>query len=165
MIKEIINKELIEIHFQPIVSIRSKKLYAFEALTRCTYKGEVIPPYELFKLAIDANLNLELDVLTRNKSIEKFKNYYLQNNELILFLNFEPSLINNFNADSSIDGTVSIYALKQFKKSSYSNNSLAISSVSSEPLQINSNLSKVEALSLISSFPIFRYLHSLLINS
>jgi EAL domain-containing protein (putative c-di-GMP-specific phosphodiesterase class I) len=98
MIKEIINKELIEIHFQPIVSIRSKKLYAFEALTRCTYKGEVIPPYELFKLALDANLNLELDVLTRNKSIEKFKKYYLENNELILFLNFEPSLINNFHA-------------------------------------------------------------------
>ena len=98
MIEEIIEKELIEIHFQPIVSIRSKKLYAFEALTRCTYKGEVIPPYELFKLAIDANLNLELDVLTRNKSIEKFKKYYLENNELILFLNFEPSLINNFDA-------------------------------------------------------------------
>ena len=96
MIKEIIEKELIEIHFQPIVSIRSKKLYAFEALTRCTFKGEVIPPYELFKMAIDANLNLELDVLTRNKSIEKFKKYYLENNELLLFLNFEPSLINNF---------------------------------------------------------------------
>jgi EAL domain-containing protein (putative c-di-GMP-specific phosphodiesterase class I) len=98
MIKEIIEKELLEIHFQPIVSIRSKKLYAFEALTRCTYKGEVIPPYKLFKMAIDANLNLELDILTRNKSIEKFKKYYLENNELILFLNFEPSLINDFNA-------------------------------------------------------------------
>ena len=82
MIKEIIKEELVEIHFQPIVSIRSKQLYAFEALTRCTYKGEVIPPYELFNLAIDANLNLELDVLTRNKSIEKFKEYYLKNNEL-----------------------------------------------------------------------------------
>ena len=99
MIKEIIKKELIEIHFQPIVSIRSKKLYAFEALTRCTFKGKVIPPYELFKMAIDANLNLELDVLTRNKSIEKFKKYYLENNELLLFLNFEPSLINNFHAE------------------------------------------------------------------
>ena len=99
MIKEIIEKELIEIHFQPIVSIRSKKLYAFEALTRCTFKGEVIPPYVLFKMAIDANLNLELDVLTRNKSIEKFKKYYLENNELILFLNFEPSLINDFNSE------------------------------------------------------------------
>jgi EAL domain-containing protein (putative c-di-GMP-specific phosphodiesterase class I)/CRISPR/Cas system-associated exonuclease Cas4 (RecB family) len=99
MIEEIIKYELIEIHFQPIVSIRSKKLYAFEALTRCTYKGEVIPPYELFKLAIDSNLNLELDILTRNKSIEKFKNYYLENNELILFLNFESSLINNFDRE------------------------------------------------------------------
>jgi EAL domain-containing protein (putative c-di-GMP-specific phosphodiesterase class I) len=98
VIEEIIEKELIEIHFQPIVSIRSKKIYAFEALTRCTYKEEVIPPYELFKMAIDANLNLELDVLTRNKSIEKFKKYYLENNELLLFLNFEPSLINNFHA-------------------------------------------------------------------
>ena len=47
-------------------------------------------------MAIDANLSLELDVLTRNKSIEKFKKYYLQNNDLILFLNFESSLINNF---------------------------------------------------------------------
>lgn len=99
MIEEIIKNELVEIHFQPIVSIRSKQLYAFEALTRCTYKGEIIPPNELFKLAIDANLNLELDVLTRNKSIEKFKNYYLENNELILFLNFESSLINNFDRE------------------------------------------------------------------
>ena len=99
MIKEIIKEELVEIHFQPIVSIRSKQLYAFEALTRCTYKGEVIPPYELFNLAIDANLNLELDVLTRNKSIEKFKEYYLKNNELVLFLNFESSLINNFHKE------------------------------------------------------------------
>ena len=99
MIEEIIKEELIEIHFQPIVSIRSKQLYAFEALTRCTYKGEVIPPYELFNLAIDANLNLELDVLTRNKSILKFKEYYLKNNELVLFLNFESSLINNFDRE------------------------------------------------------------------
>ena len=48
---------------------------------------------------IDANLNLELDVLTRNKSILKFKEYYLKNNELVLFLNFESSLINNFDRE------------------------------------------------------------------
>ena len=96
MIEEIIKEELVEIYFQPIVSIRTKKIYAFEALTRCTYKDKVIHPTELFQMAIDANLSLELDVLTRNKSIEKFKKYYLQNNDLILFLNFESSLINNF---------------------------------------------------------------------
>lgn len=96
MIREIIKDELIEIYFQPIVSIRSKKIYAFEALTRCTYNGEVISPNVLFDLAIESNLSLELDVLTRNKSIEKFKEYYLENNDLVLFLNFESSLINNF---------------------------------------------------------------------
>ena len=34
-----------------------------------------------------------------NKSIEKFKEYYLKNNELVLFLNFESSLINNFHKE------------------------------------------------------------------
>ncbi len=96
MIKKIIKEGLVEIYFQPIVSIRTKKIYAFEALTRCTYKDKIINPTELFQMAIDADLGLELDILTRNKSIEKFKNYYLENNDLVLFLNFESSLINNF---------------------------------------------------------------------
>ena len=64
MIEEIIKEELVEIYFQPIVSVRTKKIYAFEALTRCTYKDKIINPTELFQMAIDANLSLELDVLT-----------------------------------------------------------------------------------------------------
>ena len=96
IIEKIIKEELVEIYFQPIVSIRTKKIYAFEALTRCTYKDKIINPTELFQMAIDADLGLELDILTRNKSIEKFKDYYLENNDLVLFLNFESSLINNF---------------------------------------------------------------------
>lgn len=99
MIKEIINKGLVEIHFQPIVSIRSKKIYAFEALTRCSYNDVSIAPNELFNMAKNENLILELDVLTRNKAIEKFKKYYLENNDLILFLNFESSLIDNFDKE------------------------------------------------------------------
>lgn len=101
MIEEIINQELIEIYFQPIVSIRSNKIYAFEALTRCTYKKNSIPPFLLFNLAKEFGLNLELDTLARKKSIEKFKEYYLKNNELILFLNFESSLIDSFNSKSN----------------------------------------------------------------
>lgn len=101
MIEEIINQELIEIYFQPIVSIRSNKIYAFEALTRCTYKKNSIPPFLLFNLAKEFGLNLELDTLARKKSIEKFKEYYLKNNELILFLNFESSLIDSFSSKSN----------------------------------------------------------------
>lgn len=96
MINEIINKELVEIYFQPIVSVRTKRLYAFEALTRCVYNNIPIPPDTLFEISKKENLCFELDILTRNKSIEKFHSYYLDNNDLILFLNIESSLINEF---------------------------------------------------------------------
>lgn len=96
IIREIIENELIEIHFQPIVSIRFNRIYAYEALTRCTYRGTNIPPYKLFNLAKECNLSLELDFLARKKSIEKFKDYYLENKDFILFLNIESTLINTF---------------------------------------------------------------------
>lgn len=95
MIKQIIQEDLIEIYFQPIVSIRTKKIYAFEALTRCSYQNQNFPPDILFNLARDENLLMQLDELTRNKAIEKFNSYYQENNDLVLFLNFESSLINN----------------------------------------------------------------------
>lgn len=96
MIEEIIKDELVEINFQPIVSIRSKKIYAFEALTRCQYNEENIPPDILFSLAKEKNLSMKLDNMTRNKAIKKFYKYYLEDKDLILFLNIESSLINNF---------------------------------------------------------------------
>lgn len=95
MIKEIIKNELVEIYFQPIVSIRTKKVYAFEALTRCIYKDKVITPDKLFKLACEHNLSFELDEMTRKKAIRKFHKYYKNDNDLILFLNIESTLIND----------------------------------------------------------------------
>lgn len=105
IIREIIENELIEIHFQPIVSIRYNRIYAYEALTRCTHRNNKIPPYKLFNLAKESNLSLELDFLARKKSIEKFKDYYLENNDLILFLNIESTLINTFKKEQDINST------------------------------------------------------------
>lgn len=102
MIEEIIQNELIEIYFQPIVSIRTKNVYAFEALCRCSYNGQNLPPDILFKLAKDKGLLLQLDILARKKAIQKFKAYYKENKDLLLFLNFESSLINNNDSLSSI---------------------------------------------------------------
>ena len=95
MIEKIIEEELVQIYFQPIVSIRTRKVYAYEALTRCTYNGQNLPPDILFNLAKEKNLLIELDEMTRNKAIRKFHKYYKENNDLILFLNFESTLINN----------------------------------------------------------------------
>lgn len=96
MIKQIIESKSVEIYFQAIVSIRTKKVYAFEALTRCIYMGNFIPPNELFELAKKEDLIIELDELTRTLAIEKFKKYHLENNDLVLFLNFESTMINKY---------------------------------------------------------------------
>mgnify|MGYP000417932482 CR=1 FL=1 len=97
MIEEILKEELVEIYFQPIVSIKTKRIFAFEALTRCVYQGKKISPQLLFNLAKQKKLSLKLDLITRKKAIQKFHSYYLENNDLTLFLNFESSSINKFN--------------------------------------------------------------------
>jgi len=96
MIEHIIKHDLLEIYFQPIVSIRNKKICAYEALTRCTYHGINIPPEKIFEAAKQKNLLFEIDVLTRKKAIDKFHSYYLKDKELILFLNFESTYIDTF---------------------------------------------------------------------
>jgi len=99
MIENIIKEDLIEIYFQPLVSIRSKKIYAFEALTRCPSLN--IAPTELFKMAKEKNLLFQLEIMTRIKAIEKFHQNYLEDNELMLFLNFESSFIDKFNVKNN----------------------------------------------------------------
>lgn len=113
MIKEIIENELIDIYFQPIVSIRTKKIIAFEALTRCTYKGENIRPDLLFVYAKKEKMILELDIYTRELAIKKFHEYFLKDNNLMLFLNFESSLINESGKMDDFDSFIDV--IKELK--------------------------------------------------
>ena len=65
MIEEIINQKAIEIYFQPIVAVKTKSVYAFESLTRCSFRGFSIPPNELFAMAREKNLSIQLDEMLR----------------------------------------------------------------------------------------------------
>ena len=57
MIKEIIKDGLFEIHFQPIVSIRAKRLYAFEALTVLTeHLHKMAPEWEFISFTECENI-------------------------------------------------------------------------------------------------------------
>lgn len=103
MIEKIIENKLIEIYFQPIVSVRTKSIFAFEALCRCSYNDQVVPPDLLFKLAKQNNLLLELDMLARKKAIQQFSKYYKKNKDLVLFLNFESSLLNDLDSFEKIN--------------------------------------------------------------
>ena len=93
--KTILDQELIEVHFQPIFSIREKKIVGFEGLSRGIHpaSGKLIPPLPLLKLAKEADLTLELDRLMRKKIMESFKQFCPQPHDLILSLNFETSVI------------------------------------------------------------------------
>lgn len=106
MIEEIIKNKQIDIYFQAIVSIRTKRVYAFEALTRCNFNEQNIPPTLLFSLAKEKGLSVQLDELTRDLAIKKFEKYYKKNKNLLLFLNIESSLINNFNSNEAHNGFI-----------------------------------------------------------
>lgn len=91
----LLEKELVEVHYQPLFSIREKKIIGFEGLSRGIHpvSGKLIPPLALLKIAKDAGLTLELDRLFRKKILESFKLFCPQPHDLIMSLNFETSVI------------------------------------------------------------------------
>lgn len=92
-------KQMPDIHghqpvFQPIVSLKEKRIIGFEALTRCVdpATGCLGSPEELFEDARNTGLDNALDRISRGHSIRAFgeagwgKSYSL-------FLNVEPSIL------------------------------------------------------------------------
>src|ERR1700677_1631478 len=94
-LKVLLERELVEVHFQPIISIREKMIVGFEGLSRGIHpiSGKLIPPLPLLKIAKEAGLTLELDRLKRKKILQSFSRFCPQPHELILTLNFETSII------------------------------------------------------------------------
>lgn len=96
MINELIENRLIEVHLQPIVSIKDKKIFAYEALTRAVDRyGEKISPLYLFEQAKKERLSCKLDDYVRELALEKFQFCYQEDKALLLFLNFEALIIEN----------------------------------------------------------------------
>lgn len=94
-LKDFLNKYDITIFFQPIISTASKKTIGFEALTRAKLAGCSISPLSIFKEAKEHNISFLFDKYVRSLAIKKFTSYYKKDNSLLLFLNFESSLIDN----------------------------------------------------------------------
>jgi len=103
MISELINEKNIDIYLQPIISIKDKKIFAYEALTRAFDRyGESISPLYLFEQAKKEHMSCKLDSYVRELALVKFSEYYLQDKDLLLFLNFESSVIENEEKDEFI---------------------------------------------------------------
>lgn len=96
MINYLIEHKKIEIFLQPIVSIKDKKTFAYEALTRAyDENNDLISPLYLFEQARKERLSCTLDNYVRELALEKFNTYYHEDKSVLLFLNFEPSIIEN----------------------------------------------------------------------
>lgn len=95
-IADILKKESVTIHYQPVISIKKKAVIGVEALCRGIdpETGGLIPPDVLFSLARPQGLAVDLDRLCRKKALEGYKKLYVKNRDLILFLNIDTSVIN-----------------------------------------------------------------------
>jgi EAL domain-containing protein (putative c-di-GMP-specific phosphodiesterase class I) len=104
MIQNLIDNNKIKIFFQPIVSIKDKRIFSFEALTRAyDENNEIISPMYLFEQARKENLSNTLDSYVRELAIEKFQDFYNKDKNILLFLNFESSIIDSDETDNFID--------------------------------------------------------------
>ena len=112
MIDDLIKNNKIKIFFQPIVSIKDKKIFAMEALTRAyDDNNKVISPLHLFKQAKEEKLSCRLDDYVRELAIRNFQDYIKDDNDLLLFLNFEPAIIDN-NLTANFKHVVSKYNIE-----------------------------------------------------
>lgn len=77
--------------FQPIVSLKEKRIIGFEALTRCFDDGTgCLSPEELFEDARQAGLDDALDRISRDRALRTFGEAGL-GGQYTLFLNEEPA--------------------------------------------------------------------------
>jgi len=94
-INSVIKDKNIVTFFQPIVSVVKKSLIGLEGLSRGTYgiPGTMITPTELFKQASENGLTVELDRLCREKALHSFHDITKQNNDFLLFINMDTSIL------------------------------------------------------------------------
>lgn len=104
MLDKLINEDRIEIYFQPIISMKENRIFAFEALTRAyDENNDFISPLFLFEQARKENRSVELDDYVRKLALSKFTEYYNKDNSILLFLNFEASMIDEDVGSSFLD--------------------------------------------------------------
>jgi EAL domain-containing protein (putative c-di-GMP-specific phosphodiesterase class I) len=109
-IKELISQENLVSHYQPIVSVKKKRNVGAEALARASdaRTGLPVPPLQLFEWADQESQTLELDRLCRKKAMQGFASLLKLDPELLLFINFEVSVL-----DDGVLGSGNMLALTQ----------------------------------------------------
>ncbi len=95
-IAELIGRSGVVTHFQPIISLKDKKVVGTEALSRGTssVSKSLISPLSLIEAAAEKHLDLELDRLFRKTALETYQK--VDPAAVIpLFLNVNPKILDS----------------------------------------------------------------------
>ncbi len=100
VLHEILKNEKICTFFQPIVSLKTGEIFAYEALVRGIRDNStlLIPPCELFKKAEIETISIEFDRLCRKKALESFKKFHSESPSM-MFMNINTSVISPQNPE------------------------------------------------------------------
>jgi len=90
-------------HYQPIISIREKRVIGLEALVRATHptSGKPISPNFLFDAASRHKQSVQLDRMCREAAISGFATLASLDPDLILFINVDVSCLSRSAAESN----------------------------------------------------------------
>lgn len=107
---EILERESVNIFFQPIVFVKKQCFIGYEALARTSYPdGKPMSPLVLFEMAHSEGKTLAMDRLCRKKAMDTFAKYRSRlGSDSLLFINFESSII-----DQGVCGSGAIIAAAQ----------------------------------------------------
>jgi EAL domain-containing protein (putative c-di-GMP-specific phosphodiesterase class I)/GGDEF domain-containing protein len=90
LLQEILDKRLLEAHFQPVLNLGSGEVVGFEGLIRGPADTPLRAPAELFRLATKCGQALRLERLCRQTVLETFAGLALPHK---LFLNVRPQCL------------------------------------------------------------------------
>lgn len=93
--ESILRDETLDVHFQPIISLKQKTIIGVEALARPSDgdTGRPVTPMELFAWAARQGRTVDLDRLCRRKALKAYSPMADTPQSPLLFLNFESSVL------------------------------------------------------------------------
>jgi EAL domain-containing protein (putative c-di-GMP-specific phosphodiesterase class I) len=106
-IRRILQHNLLEAFFQPVVSMTRQTVCGMEGLIRCTQTP--IPPRALFDAAEAEGLTLQLDRQCRETILKAFSAVHARHPEKMLFLNVDASILDSVGGSGYLLGQVEKY--------------------------------------------------------
>lgn len=93
--QNIIEQDLIQIYMQPILSHHDAFSIGVEAFVKGTHPetGAILNPLQLFTLAQDEEMTIEMDLAIVQKAIEAFTPIYARHPDALLFINVSANMI------------------------------------------------------------------------